>query len=392
MRCSPRQGVEGFSLIELLIALGLALVVTAGVFALVNPSGDMWRTQPEAADVQQRLRAAADALWRDVLVAGAPPELLGGVSSPIASAAVFPMRVGRVNPDAAGSFVPSRMALWFVAAAAPQARLAGPLASASGIASILPGAGCLGSAPACGFRSGMTVAVAGSDGAWDLFSVSGAVGTTLTLQHNLRDGDRVHGAGSPIAEVTARTYMLKADAAAGFSRLVRYDGGGGTDVPVVDHLVDLRFEYFGDAEPPALVPGTGPDNLRVTYGPPPPQRTQQPTAYPPGENCVFARAEDGTIVSRLPALAPGPVLVALNASMLVDGPWCPDAGDSNRYDADVLRVRQVAVTLRVEAAAASLRGPAGPLFSRGGTARDGRMVPDRVTRLVVTPRPLNMSR
>ena len=62
------------------------------------------------------------------------------------------------------------------------------------------------------------------------------------------------------------------------------------------------------------------------------------TGYPLGENCAFARSAGGAIVPRLPTLAPQPVLVALTQSSLTDGPWCPDATNPNRYDADLLRV------------------------------------------------------
>jgi hypothetical protein len=50
---------------------------------------------------------------------------------------------------------------------------------------------------------------------------------------------------------------------------------------------------------------------------------------------------------------------------LVDGPWCPDAVNQNRWDADLLRIRRVAITIRVEAALSALRGPAGMLFTNG---------------------------
>jgi hypothetical protein len=54
------------------------------------------------------------------------------------------------------------------------------------------------------------------------------------------------------------------------------------------------------------------------------------------------------------------------------------------------RTRLVRVTLRVEAAAASLRGPAGPLFTRGGTSTTSeRYVPDREVRFDVAPRNLD---
>ena len=56
----------------------------------------------------------------------------------------------------------------------------------------------------------------------------------------------------------------------------------------------------------------------------------------------------------------------------------------------VPRTRLVRVTLRVEAAAASLRGPAGPLFTRAGTSTTAeRYVPDREVQFDVAPRNLD---
>ena len=54
------------------------------------------------------------------------------------------------------------------------------------------------------------------------------------------------------------------------------------------------------------------------------------------------------------------------------------------------RTRRVRVTLRVEAAAASLRGSAGRLFTRAGTSTTAeRFVPDREVQFDVAPRNLN---
>ena len=54
--------------------------------------------------------------------------------------------------------------------------------------------------------------------------------------------------------VTTRTYYLKADAASGAFDLMQYDGRQ-TDLPVVDHVAGLAFEYYGDPRPPRI-PGT----------------------------------------------------------------------------------------------------------------------------------------
>ena len=53
---------------------------------------------------------------------------------------------------------------------------------------------------------------------------------------------------------------------------------------------------------------------------------------------------------------PGPSLVMLTAAQLTDGPWCPDAASANRYDADLLRIRKVRVTIRLQTGNAALRG------------------------------------
>ena len=90
---------------------------------------------------------------------------------------------------------------------------------------------------------------------------------------------------------------------------------------------------------------------------------------------------------------PGSGLVKLTAAQLKDGPWCPTAASVNRWDADLLRVRKIGVTLRVQAANAALRGPAGTLFARGGTSRGGdRFVPDQEIHFEISPRNLNLGR
>jgi hypothetical protein len=97
---------------------------------------------------------------------------------------------------------------------------------------------------------------------------------------------------------------------------------------------------------------------------------------------------------RLTALAgAGAPDVELTPALLTDGPWCPNALTPNRFDADLLRVRRVRVTVRVQSALASLRGPAGTLFLKGGTATAGeRYVPDMEVQFDVTPRNMNLGR
>jgi hypothetical protein len=87
------------------------------------------------------------------------------------------------------------------------------------------------------------------------------------------------------------------------------------------------------------------------------------------------------------------MLVKLSATQLTDGPFCPDNANANRWDADLLRIRKIGVTLRVQTAVAALRGPAGVLFTRGGTSRGGtKWVPDQELHFDISPRNLNLGR
>jgi hypothetical protein len=190
------------------------------------------------------------------------------------------------------------------------------------------------------------------------------------------------------------TYYLKTDVAARTFQLMRYDAFD-TDLPVVDHIVGMEFQYFGDPLPPQRLrdrplTGSGP---WTSYGPSPPEVGQDNAPWPAGENCVFIVDPDsGDHAPRLPVLG-GAGSVPLPETMLTDGPWCPDAFARNRFDADLLRVRRIRVTLRVQVAQESLRGPAGPLFARGGTFNGAtRLVPDQEIQFDVAPRNMNPGR
>jgi hypothetical protein len=105
---------------------------------------------------------------------------------------------------------------------------------------------------------------------------------------------------------------------------------------------------------------------------------------------------NGQQVPRLAVLGAGgttQTLAKLTSAQLTDGPWCPDATNANRWDADLLRIRKIGVTIRVESANAAMRGPASALFTNGGTSRGAeKWLPDLVTTMQVTPRNMNLGR
>jgi hypothetical protein len=160
----------------------------------------------------------------------------------------------------------------------------------------------------------------------------------------------------------------------------------------------MAFEYFADPSPPELLKSLSDPGPWTNYGPKPPAVTyDNPTdTWGTGENCLFM-VSNGAHVARTEMATPlGPVngpLVKLTPSMLTDGPWCPDGTIANRFDADLLRIKKVRVTLRVQVGAKSLRGPTGTFFLRGGTASGGeRYIPDQEISFEVTPRNLNFGR
>ena len=242
----------------------------------------------------------------------------------------------------------------------------------------------------------MTAIVFDETGAHDTFRIAAVLPGLGVVQRDGRPLSKAYGRGASLAEVVEVTYRLHTDAAADVVRLMRYDGDQ-TDLPIADHVVGLRVEYFGDPRPPALFEPPAPSAASwTTYGPRPPAPDVDDPAdlWGPGENCMFVRVEDVAVPR--PGLAPFGAatdpLVPLQPAWLVDGPWCPDAASAARFDADLLRVRRVRVTLRVEAGVEALRG-SGPLFARPGTSRSGdRYIPDIEVALDVTPGNLGFGR
>ena len=389
-------GRAGYSLVELLVATAITLSAMGATLPIVGSLHAGFATEGERADLMQRLRVASDALARDMAMAGAGTHQ-GSGAGPLGffAASVFPFRQGALSPDPPGTFRTDTLTVVYVpAGTAAQTTIQQPMAALSGSALINIDAGCPQGDPNCGFTRGSDVIMYDGTAAYDTFRVTSAQDGVLQLQHTMTDSAQVYPAGATIAQVAVHTYFLKTDPATNTYQLMHYDGVN-SDAAVVDHVVGLAFEYFGEPAPPVLLESAAdPAGPWTTYGPKPPPPTTRTTAYPAGENCVFQLDDSGQHqIPRLPALGNGTTLVPLGAEQLIDGPWCPDELSPHRYDADLLRVRKIGITVRVEAASTSLRGPAGALFSRGGTSRSAeRWIADQEIHLEVTPANLNVSR
>jgi hypothetical protein len=328
----------GFSLLELTIALALTLAIMTAIFTLLQPAHGAFTMQPEAADMQQRLRVAVDTLTHDLMMAGAGAYVSGHTGSLSGSfPPVLPFRRATGGSDAAGTFRHDAMTLIYVPTTAAQTTLVADLEPGSFTMRVAPLAGCAGGVNLCSFSEGMTVLAYDDAGAFQTFTVAGVVEPTSELR-TTAPPSTAYRAGTPVAEVQVHTYYLKTDAPTQTFQLIRYDDTANADVPVLDHVVGLAFDYYGD-----------------------PMRADTRTQ--------------------------------LSAAELTDGPWHPDVASPGRWDADLLRIRTVGVTVRLEAALAALRGPAGVLFTNGGTATDAsKWLPDQEIRFHVSPRNLNLRR
>lgn len=388
------RSTSGFTLIEMLIAVGIMVTVTGAIFSLMNPAQGMFAAQPEVMDMQQRLRIGVDTLRKDILMAGGGA-YSGSMTGSLANyfAPILPFRIGNVTPDPPGSFFDDRITVMYVPTTSAQTSISDPMPQPSAELKVTAQPGCPANDPLCGFKDGMTVMIMDDTGAWDTFTITHVQTPAMHLQHNGDVLNKSYPAGSYIAQVNMFTYWLKTDTVSNTYQLMRYDGNL-TDVPIADNVVALSFEYYGEPSPPQLRPGMTP---ATTYGPKPPALGVDNTtdSWGAGENCVFS-IQAGIQVPRLAwlgASAGDNGLMKLTQAQLTDGPWCPDAAASGRYDADLLRIRRVKVKYRVQASSANFRGAAGIFFIRGGSAKSGeRYLPDQEIKFDVTPRNMSLGR
>ena len=332
----------GFSLVEMVCAMAITVSVVAATFALMDPSHGIFAAVPEAIDVQQRLRVSSDAITRDLIMAGA------GQGKYFAS--ILPWRRGSLRPDPAGAFFNDRISVLWVGADSARTSVR-VMTGDDPIVPVNPVAGCPSTNPVCRFVPDMSVIVFDETGASDTFRVARVETDPPALVFAGPRLSKGYAPGAVVAQVDAATYWLRVDPSARTSELMKYDGRE-TDLPIADDVSGLRFEYYGDPSPPVLrrllSDVSGP---WTSYGPKPPEPAIDDVAtpsYAAGESCTFTTFAGVTIPRPEMALSGPPAsLVRLDEAALTDGPWCPDPAARNRFDADLLRVRRIRVTLKV---------------------------------------------
>ncbi len=391
--------MKGFTLVEFLVSALLVLTTAGVIFIFLPPAHRAFQAQPEQSDLQQRLRVSVDMLTRDLVMAGAGTyagAALGSLTNNVAP--IMPYRAFGDTPDSSQGvfFRDDTISFIYVPTTASQATLASPLAAGSLDAQLEWSPNCppTTATSICGLESGDRLMILDEASHWDVFSVDQIGGGLMPLRHRGPPAVATYGVGAVVTEIRSGTYYLKSDPANRTYQLMRHDGWA-TELPVVDDVVRLEFRYYGDAEPPRLTgkPLDETPGPWTTYGPAPPPLHQIRGGWPEGENCAFL-VDNGAHVPRLAVLTGGgPPLVELSPGLFTDGPWCPNAVTPNRFDADLLRIRKIHITVRVQSALASLRGPAGALFLKGGTARAGEnLVPDIEAQFDIAPRNMGLGR
>jgi type II secretory pathway pseudopilin PulG len=358
-----RSPEAGYTIIELLVSTAIMITVTGAIFSLMNPAQGNAQTQPEVADMQQRMRVGNEALFRELVMSGAGP-YQGPVTGTLVNffAPILPRRIGRVSPDAATVFKSDTITLSYIPNSYSQTTISAAMPNVSAELKVTNQPNCPADAGnLCGFHEGMDVIIFDQSGNFDMFTITQVQDAAAHLQHRGQDLSKAYDIGASVTQIVSNTYYLNTTT----NQLMRYNGGD-NDVPLVDNVVDLKFDYFGDPNPPVL--------------PKPPA----------GEaNCLYDAVGN---YKNLPTLAPDEgSLASLPGAMLKDGPMC--GGGTNAFDADLLRVRKVRVTMRVQAANPALRGASTALFKHPGTSKGGeKFVPDYRISFEVSPRNLNLTR
>lgn len=363
MTSHARSGESGYSLIELIVSTAIMITVTGAIFSLMNPAQGSAQTQPEVADMQQRMRVGNETLFKELVMAGAGP-YQGSVTGSLVRyfAPVLPRRIGRVDPDLPTVFKDDTITLSYIPNSYSQTTISAAMPNVSAELKVTEQSNCPADAgDLCGFVEGMDVIIFDASGNFDLFTITEVQDAAAHLQHRGQDMSKAYNIGASVTQIVSNTFYLNRTT----NQLMRYNGGT-NDVPLVDNVVDLKFDYFGDINPPLF-----------------------PKPLLGEANCLYDAAGN---YAGLPTLTPDDgSLAVLTEAMLTDGPMC--GGGTNQYDVDLLRIRKVRMTMRVQAANASMRGADTALFRNPGTSRGGeKFVPDYTISFEVAPRNLNLSR
>lgn len=263
MMRETERGEKGFTLIELMVAMIIAMVIVAAAFTVLVTSNKATQINEQVADTQQNVRLAMELISQDIKLAGF--NMIGAigacvVGTPPQPAPIVPLdnvpggAVGTINdvgPDSVRLVVPSMTA-----------GIAGGLpvltAAANGNANLITlAAGDITAMTASGMVLGSVVSIGGGHSS----AVTAIGGTTLTLgtpTPSLPAGAIAFPINTPVYLLQCVTYAVStAPATCGGSTSCLTRNG----IPMVDGIEDLQLAYGCDGCNTAAPNPPGPNGV-----------------------------------------------------------------------------------------------------------------------------------
>lgn len=241
------MGQRGVTLLEMMIGLVVALIVTAAGFAILTSTERSTRTNDQVIETQQNARIAMDLLSRDIKTAGF------GMTGSLTD---NNCKVGRAASGAAAAIVPwdntpagadkgpdeISMVVPLGSTGTPTWTLTGPVGGPAGFNQITLPAGAVANMTAQAGGSLTSPAAYVSVGGAATSTVAAVVGDTITLTG--LPGPLAFGAGTQVYLLQCVTYSIGTTPAAcggGNSPCLRRNGA-----VIADGIEDIQFEYACD--------------------------------------------------------------------------------------------------------------------------------------------------
>jgi len=367
---------HGATLVELLVAIGMLALAMSVVAALAIPVLVAFDADPAAADAQQRARSLLHALIDDVQRAGSGFLQAADDAPGLALPALLPDAVTTgawaVQPR------PGTLAAWHAPRGAAHGVVREPLAPGAILVPLVRPAFCPAATPTCGFAADDELAIMLPHGRFAIATIRQVhAPLDLELTTPLHEA---WPAGALVSTIVAHTYQLRPDPSTGLAQIVRRLGSGPA-TPVIDFVRRFDVEWIADSGAPRVrLAPDGTEEYASAAPPPPAVGLIVEPAWPAGENCAYYRDAAGAAHWR--GAAGGAEPAAVTPATFADGPWCPSAAATVRWDADLARVVEVRIVVSVAVATATLR----PTPGLGLTRRPGaRIVPDLLVETTVRP-------
>jgi prepilin-type N-terminal cleavage/methylation domain-containing protein len=336
---------SGFSLVELLIAATVSALLAGALLAALPPARAAFEATPASLELHQRARVGFEFLAGALRSAGSYEP--GHRESSVA-ASFIPAAIPSIASTSAGVF--SEVEVFRLITPGAHGVLERDQPTAGAPLTMASGRGCPYTLDVCGFTVGSTAAISDGHGRFDVFEIALTDPVQMSVTP-IRPLSAAYAREAQLFEAEALRFWL-AKQPDGSTSLVRASGAGIAQ-PIVDGVTELAISFWGEAAAPRMR-WDGTDGW-ASYGPRPPVAAllDRAGSWPVGESCAVGRGALGPRSRLNDRGAPG-TLVLLERSDLSDGPWCT-GGRLGAYDADLIRLRRVDVSLTFEPLTPRLR-------------------------------------